>query len=668
MPTGRAYALALGVALAASATSLANGFVYDDLWVIRDNPHVHSLSHPVALLTTPLWPATYRTNAYRPATTVAFALDWSLGGGRPAAFHATNVALHLLVVALVLALASRVMANGGAAPGRDRADGAKDAEVGRAASSGAVAAAPGRDRADGAKDAEVGRAASSGALVAALWFAVHPVHVEAVANGVGVSELLAAAGYLGALLAYVADGDAADAGSRGGVRRGLLSLGALTAAAVAYGAKESAITLPAVLLLADGWLSHRAGRGLAARFRRHWLLWLGVVVLAIGYLAARANVLGAGFSGGMVALGLEGRGAVARALVMAPALLVWLRWLIWPVHLSVDYLPDAFIPSARLGLPQLAGFAALLLLAWAAWASRRRFPGVAAGIVFAAVTASVAANVVVPTGVLLAERLAYLPSVGAALVVGALWGELAPSRYLWPATALVLALLAARTLLRIPVWHDETRFGRALIADAPESCRTHWALGDAAFTRGARGTGEAEMQRAVAICPDDAELIQELGQRYLDAGLFAPADRYLTAAARLDTLRSGAVVLAVLARVRGGHTDSAAALGTEAVRRFPDSPEVLGSAEQAYLAAGRPREALALARRLVYLRPGSWLFEQVAAYAAAVNGRCDEARMRLRQAVTLAPAERRLQDQLRQWRDAPGCGIAAPDPTRRAAP
>ncbi len=609
MASRSAFALALAVALAASVSSVANGFVYDDLWVIRDNPRVHTLSDPVALVSAPLWPSTYRTNAYRPATTVLFALDWVAGGGRPAIFHATNVALHLLVVALVLVLASRVLAPGG-----------------------------------------------GGALVAALWFAVQPVHVEAVANGVGLGELLAAAGYLAALLAYVADGEAAEAGVRG-PRRGLLAFGALAAAAIAYGAKESAITLPVALVLADLWLAHRAGRRPSSRFLRHWLLWLGVAALAVGYLAARVHALGPGFAGGAVALGLAGKTLPERVLIMAPAALVWLRWLVWPAHLSADYLPAVFVPSARLGLPQLAGFAVLGLAAWAAWAARRRRPGITVGVVFAAVTASVAANVVVPTGVLLAERLAYLPSVGAALVVGAVWESLPKGRFLWPGTAILLALLAGRTLLRIRVWHDETRFVQALRRDAPTSCRTHWAVGDLAFTQGARGTGESEMQRAIGLCPDDAELIEDLGSRYLNAGLYVPADRYLTAAFRLDTLLSGAAVQAVLARVRGGHPDSAAALGAEAVRRFPESAEVLGSAEQAYLAAGRPREALALARRLVYLSPGSWFFEQVAAYAAAVNGRCDEARARLERAAALAPGEQGPRRLLAQLAPGPRCGL-----------
>jgi len=589
VPSARAFGLALAVALAASGTSLLNGFVYDDVEVIEKDARIHSVRDLPALAAVPFWGVEYRNNAYRPATTLAFALDWAAGRGRPFVFHATNVAVNLVVVALVLALASRVVSPGGA-------------------------------------------------LVAALWFAVHPVHVEAVANGVGLAELLAAAGYLGALLGYLADGAAAAAGERGGPRRAWLTVAVLACAAVAFGAKEHAITLPAVLVLADVWQESRSGQGVRAVLRRHALLWLGVVALALGYLAARAHVLGPEFSGGAVASGIEGESPAGRVLIMAPAVLVWLRWLIWPVHLSADYLPDAFVPAARLGLAQAAGLAALASAVVAAWMMRRRLPGVTVGIVFALVTVSVAANVVVPTGVLLAERLAYLPSVGAAIAVGAVWDALPRARALWPATALVLALLAARTIARIPVWHDSGRFLAALVRDAPDSYRTHWALGAEAFRQGRPVEGEREMLTALRIYPDDPAVLQELGERYLEGGIFLPASRFLLAAYHADTLRSEAAMRAVFALLKGDRADSAAAVGAEALRRFPASAPLLVVTEQAYLASGRPREALALARRAAYLVPGDWTYQQLVAFAAARNGRCDEARDRLRRAVTLAPA------------------------------
>ncbi len=619
MTAARAYALVLGVALAASVTSLANGFVYDDVPAIQEDQRIHSLADPARLVTLPYFGRTFETDAYRPATTLAFALAWAAGGGSAAVYHATNVALSLAVAALVLALALRVLPPGGA-------------------------------------------------VVAALWFAVQPVHVEVVANGVGLAELLAAAAYLAALLAYGADGAAADAGVRGGARRAWLAAAVMGSAAVAYAAKEHTLTLPAMLLLADAWRARGDARRTWASLRSHGVLWIGTVALAAGYLAARAHVLGPAFGGGFVAPGLAGHSALGRLLIMAPAALVWLRWMVWPVHLSADYLPDQFVPSAHLGLTHVAGLAALAAIAAAAWVARRRLPGVTAGVVFAAVTASIAANVVVPTGVVLAERLAYLPSVGVALVLGALWVRLPRGRYLWPATAVVLSLLAARTLLRIPVWHDRERFLAALERDAPDSYRTHWARGQEAFDHGRGAEGEREMLAAIRIYPGDPEVHQELGERYLAAGLFAPAARQLAAAYGLDSTRVNAAMRSVFALLKAGQQDSAAAAGAAALRRAPESAALLLTTATAELSAGRPRQALALARRLVYAAPDVWGNQQFAGYAAANDGRCDEARQRLLQAAALAPAEPSPRDLLARLGRGPHCGLGPAAPGSGGAP
>jgi len=608
MPTGRAYAAVLAVALAASVSSLVNGFVYDDVRVVQQDARVHSLGRLPELLTGPYWSRDYANSAYRPATSASFAVDWAIGGGRPLVFHATNVALHLAVVALVLALASLVLTG-------------------------------------------------PGSVVAALWFAVQPVHVEAVANVVGRAELLAAAGYLVAVLAYLKLGDAAAKRPRG-VRSGALALAVLAGAAVAFGAKEHALTLPAVLVIADAWRARARGEAFRGRLGRNALLLGGVLALALGYLAARAHAVGGSFATGVAAPGLEGASMWGRGLVMAPAVLVWLEWLIAPLHLSADYLPNEFVPSAGLGLAQVAGLLALAALLWSAVAARKRAPGITAGIVWMLVTVAVAANVVFPTGVILGERLAYLPSVGAAVAVGALWQLVRPGRLRFCLTATVLALLAARTLERIPVWHDEQRFLAALVRDAPDSYRTHWGLGAEAFKRGAFAEGERELQTAIRINPADAALVQELGERYLEAGLFAPASRYLTASFRLDSTRSEAAVRAAFAWLKAGRPDSAAAIGAAALRLAPDAPALLITTGEAYLDLDRPKDALALARRLAWLAPGVWWYQQTAGYAAARSGRCDEARSRLERAVALAPAQSGPVEMLRRLDGGPECGLS----------
>jgi hypothetical protein len=581
--------LVMAVAAAASVTSLRNGFVYDDGPAVAQDTRIRSLAHPDRLLRLPYWNDQVRDRIYRPATTLSFATDWVAGGGRAWVFHLTNILLHVAVCFLVYLLACGVL---GAGPG---------------------------------------------ALAGALWFAVHPVHVEVVANVVGRSELLAALGYLAAVLAYAAEGRAA-ALAPAGWRRAALAAAALAGAALAYAGKEHALTLPALLVLADLWVAKRDGARAAETFRRHAITWAGTVALALGYLAARHAVLGTTFGGGSVGAGLDDLTVAGRALVMTPAMLVWFRLLAVPVALSADYSPAHFVPSTSFGLTHALGAALVLGVGFTAWRWRGRVPALAAGALWFALTAAIAANVVFPTGVMLAERVLYLPSAGAALVAGALAAGL-PARARWPLVTVVVVLLAARSMARIPAWRDEQTFYAALVHDAPESYRSHWATGARAFEAHRAREGEAEYLVAVRTWPGDAALLQELGERYLAAGAWRPADRFLTLAFREDSLRADAAVQAVLARLRLGLPDSAAALGLRALRTHPRAPTLLLATGDAFFALGRPMRALTLRRRMVFAFPRTWQFQFAAAEGAARAGRCEEARLRAGRARALAPSE-----------------------------
>jgi hypothetical protein len=146
--------LALAVlALLAYANALANGFVLDDRGIVLDNPLVREPGTAWRAFLTPYWPAAIGGGQYRPLGILSFVLDGAIAGPSAMWYHAVNVAWHAAATVLLW-----VWIRGFLAP--------------------------------------------AGALVAAALFAVHPVHVEAVANVVGRLELMAAAFIFAALVAH----------------------------------------------------------------------------------------------------------------------------------------------------------------------------------------------------------------------------------------------------------------------------------------------------------------------------------------------------------------------------------------------------------------------------------------------------------------------------------
>jgi hypothetical protein len=90
--------------LAVYGNSLINGFVWDDEFIIVNDPAVRNLSEAPALMLSPDVVKPY----YRPLNRLSYLLDYSLFGMRPAGFHAINVLFHLLNVLLLYLLGLRL--------------------------------------------------------------------------------------------------------------------------------------------------------------------------------------------------------------------------------------------------------------------------------------------------------------------------------------------------------------------------------------------------------------------------------------------------------------------------------------------------------------------------------------------------------------------------------
>jgi hypothetical protein len=146
------------------------------------------------------------------------------------------------------------------------------------------------------------------------------------------------------------------------------------------------------------------------------------------------------------------------------------RLLLVPLTLRVDYSPaertlvtTPLDARFALGLMCAAAWGALV---WLAWRRGRRVEML--GLGWIAIAFLPVANLLFPTGVLVAERTLYLPSIGLAIAAGA-WLKDLPARRLALLAGAVFVAGGARTALRVPIWRNSRTVTLSVLEDSPRS-------------------------------------------------------------------------------------------------------------------------------------------------------------------------------------------------------
>lgn len=476
------------VALAAVVVylgALANGYVMDDIPIIVRNPIVTDPAGFWLAFVKPYWES-FGGNAHRPLAVLTYWIDGRLDGAPW--LHGANLLWHAGATVAVTALARRW-------------------------------------------------AGLQAALAAGLLFAVHPVHVEAVANIVGRAELMAA--LFACLAVYAALVRGSVAWSAAALVLGLLS-------------KEGAAVVPGVVVW--GWVI-----GIGRPTRRAGALFVGSwLVIAIAYAALRWYVLHPYARYDSLAAVFVGADFLSIRLTAVAALADVVRVLVFPLHLRADYSPAerTLVQSPLdhrflLGLACLVLWAALLLLAW-----RRRRTVELLGLGWLAIAFLPVANLLFPVGILVAERTLYLPSVGLVIALGA-WLSRIPARQRYLLLAVLVLAGAIRTVARVPAWRSEARLTLSILEDSPESYFGPLRVADRVERLGEREKALRYLRIAIGQSAADARLFYDAADLAYSLGRRALADSMLARAEAL-CFRCAAYYerRAELARTRG---DSATA-------------------------------------------------------------------------------------------------------------
>jgi protein O-mannosyl-transferase len=568
---GAGLALLFVVTAAVCLPAVDAPFTYDERAGIADNRAVH----PGAPLSAAL---RYRfsPDQMRPLFFASLWADAQLWGTTPRPYRLTDIALHLMAGLLIYLLLRR----GLAAP-----------------------PAPA-----GAGPPPIESLVRGGALAGAALFLLHPLQSESIFYVWGRSALLSTLFGVAALLLAPVGGSAGASGARRAARWAA----ALLLVGCGLACKEEAIVWPLIALL---WWTGMEARRLPAALRGTALLSIPVGV----FLLARVALLGA--PGRQV----YARGPVDNLLGQAVVTLRMLRMLILPIGQSVD--PQAEMPGP------IAGLAALLACAFLAGLAivyvRPPRPGAVARLGRGGVTGRrVAAGALigaagmliywlVPLPDLMSERRAYLPMLGAAIIV-ALAGERlvargtarVPSPPGWALRAapylpaLVLTLLLAPALYaRAHVWSDSRTLWEEAARLGPRRVRPLINLGVLAAESGNRKAAAAYLDRALRLDPRDAEALFNRARLRQDAGDLDGARADLeTAAAVAPALTRIWINLGVVRLRQGDRVGAEAALRT-ALAIDPGAPRALANLAELLRATGRVAEALPLYRRALAADP-----------------------------------------------------------------
>ena len=433
-------AILLAAAALVYANTLRNQFTMDDGLYVLGNPQITQPSLQS------LFSENKIASIYRPITFAAIALNWSLGETEPLGYHLLNLLLHAAVVWLLFLLLQEIF--NGHPQGINVA------------------------------------------FAAALLFAVHPIHTEAIASVMGRAELLAAGFLLAGWILHLRDRE----------------IPALLCFALAMLSKESAVAALPLVLLGDTATGRWKSR----------LRYAGVAGVTVLYLALLRYAQGGRLGRPSISLMDNPLASLPPAWRILNALrvawkYVWLHF--YPMALSCDYSFNQ-IPMYRDWRHTLpAALAAAAVVALWIWGIRNRHTGliVAGGIYLAGF--AVTANILVPTGTIMGERLAYLPSAGFCVLVALAWSWLRDRQQTlaWGLLIVASLALAARTVARNTDWKDNLALYSSAVRAVPGSAKMHANLGGEYLSRNQFDLARNELQIALRIYPDSPDTLAALG-------------------------------------------------------------------------------------------------------------------------------------------------------------
>lgn len=566
--------------------ALSNDFVYDDYPQIVENHALRDLGNLPRVFVEDVWSfmGGGRSNYYRPLMHAMYMLNYALFGLNPWGFHLVNILLHAGVSVLVFFTSCKLFA--------------------------------------------MSRLQTSGRLlsfIAALLFATHPIHTEAVTWIACLPELSFTLFYLWSLYAYMGAVQGEQIVSRSHYSLSLLFFVFATLC------KETALTLPLMLAVYDYCSARNSYRPL-----RHVKRYVPFLTAAVLYLAMRSFVL----SGFAPLKRHSDLSAYEYFINIFPLFARYLEKLILPLDLKVFYV---FKPISSL-LTASGAFSLGLTLAFilAAIIAARKNRLVFFNLLIIAVPLLPVLYIPALGDNTFTERYLYLPSFGfvflAALLIGWLIDEKPQVAKGLLATVLVVAAFySVATVQRNMAWKNELSLWLDAVKKEPEGATPHSQLGVAYIEIGDMAKALAQFQIALRINPEYPDAYTNMGLLYYKMNQVDKALEYFHKALQLKPASPETHNNIGLAYASLGKLDQAVASFQESLRLKSGQPGVYNNLGDTYEKMGLLDKAIEQYRTALRLQADNAEAYNHLGIAFAKKRMVDEALGYFREALRLDP-------------------------------
>jgi Flp pilus assembly protein TadD len=514
---------------------------------------------------------------WHPLTWLSLMLDWQLFGSSSAGFHLTNLIIHIANT-LLLFLVLKRMTN----------------------------------------------ALWQSAFVAAL-FALHPLHIEAVAWVAERKEVLSAFFWILTMWAYLRY-----------VKQSNIFRYFLTMLIFALGlmAKPMLVTLPFVFLLLDYWPLDRMKRfDWKIIYRLVWEKFPFFILSAIGCAVAFFAEKHGGMVASFVTLSLKYR--IYNAFI---SYIEYIKKMIWPVKLAIIY------PHPGLSVSVLyAVISAILLLVVTifilGFAGKRKYL-VTGWFWYLGTLLPVIGLIQVGTHAM-ADRYSYITLTGLFIIIA--WGlpelivKWSHRKFiLWNSSLIVLSALAVCTYLQAQYWKDTITVFQHALAVTNYNYNAHFLMTKELLEQGRIDEAIWHNAQALQIKPDYIDALNGMGVALHEAGRVDEAVVYYKKAIEIDphTYEANANLGFVLAS-KGKFAE--AARHYEIAMETMDTPSVHRNYAQALFNLGRFQESVAQYHKVLLTMPGDPNVINELGYVLAHSGKFDEAITRYNEALRISP-------------------------------